>query len=118
MVMGRGGPGTGSQSPQILRSKDTQAPCIKWCSFHVTPVNFKSSLHWASLVAQIVKNLPTMQEIRAQSLGWEGPLVKEIANSSIFAWRIPWTEEPGRAHTVHGVASDMTDQLSLFSCIL
>ena len=42
----------------------------------------------------LVKNLPAMQEI--QSLGWEDPLEKEMAtHSSILAWRIPWTEEPG-----------------------
>ena len=51
---------------------------------------------WASLVTQVVKNLPAMQETRVQSLGWEDPLEKEMAtHSSILAWRIPWTEEPG-----------------------
>ena len=50
----------------------------------------------ASLVAQMVKNLPTMQETRIQSLSWEDPLEKGMAmHSSILAWRIPWTEEPG-----------------------
>ena len=50
----------------------------------------------ASLVAQTVKHLPAVQEIRVRSLGWEGPLEKEMAtHSSILAWRIPWTEEPG-----------------------
>ena len=44
----------------------------------------------------MVKHLPTMQETRVQSLGWEDPLEKEMAtHSSILAWRIPWTEEPG-----------------------
>ena len=47
----------------------------------------------ASLMAQMVKNLPVMQE----TLGWEDPLEKGMGNdSSILAWRIPWTEEPGR----------------------
>jgi len=51
----------------------------------------------ASLVAQIVKNLPAMQETQVQSLGYEDPLEEEMAtHSSILAWRIPWTEEPGR----------------------
>ena len=51
----------------------------------------------ASLVARMVKHLPTMQETRVQSLGWEVPLEKEMAtHSSIFAWKIPWMEEPGR----------------------
>ena len=49
-----------------------------------------------SLVAQTSKNLPTVQETQVQSLGWEDPLEKGIAtHSSILAWRIPWTEEPG-----------------------
>ena len=47
-------------------------------------------------MAQTVKNLPEMQETRVQSLGQESPLEKGIAtHSSILAWRIPWTEEPG-----------------------
>ena len=50
----------------------------------------------ASLVAQMVKNLPLMWEIRVQSLGLENPLEKEIAtHSSILAWEIPWAEKPG-----------------------
>ena len=49
-----------------------------------------------SLVAQMVKNLPAMQETQVQSLGWEDPLEKGMeTHSSILAWRIPWTEEPG-----------------------
>ena len=49
-----------------------------------------------SLVAQRIKHLPAMQETRIRSLGWEDPLEKEMAtHSSILAWRIPWTEEPG-----------------------
>ena len=45
----------------------------------------------------MVKNLTPMQEIQVQSLGQEGPLEKGMATySSILAWRIPWTEEPGR----------------------
>ena len=45
---------------------------------------------------QMVKNLPTMQETWIQSLDWEDSLEKEMAtHSSILAWRIPWTEEPG-----------------------
>ena len=47
-------------------------------------------------MAQIVKNLPTMQEIWVQSLGQEDPPEEEMAtHSSILAWKIPWTEEPG-----------------------
>ena len=51
---------------------------------------------WASLVAQRLKCLPAMQGTWVRSLGQEDPLEKEMAtHSSIFAWRIPWTEEPG-----------------------
>ena len=51
----------------------------------------------ATLVVQMVKDLPAMQETRVQSLGQEDPLEKEMATrSSILAWKIPWTEEPGR----------------------
>ena len=50
----------------------------------------------ASLVAQTVKHLPTMWETQVRSLGWKDPLEKEMAtHSSILAWKIPWTEEPG-----------------------
>ena len=50
----------------------------------------------ASLVAQRIKCLPAMQETWVRSLGWEDPLEKEMAtHSSILAWRIPCTEEPG-----------------------
>ena len=50
----------------------------------------------AFLVAQMVKNLPAMQEIHVRSLGWESPLEKGPAtHSSVLAWRIPWAEELG-----------------------
>ena len=66
---------------------------------HVPPVGLKDALpaYRANLVAQMVKNLPAMQETQVQSLGWEDTLEKGMAtHSSILAWRIPWTEEPGR----------------------
>ena len=54
-----------------------------------------------SLVAQAVKRLPTMWETRVPSLGWEDPLEKEMAtHSSTLAWKIPWTEEPGRLQSM------------------
>ena len=50
----------------------------------------------ASLVVQTVKCLPTMRETQVRSLGQKDPLEKEMAtHSSIYAWKIPWTEEPG-----------------------
>ena len=55
----------------------------------------------SSLVAQMVKNLPAMQETWVQSLGWEDLLKEGMAtHSSILAWRIPWTEEPGGLQSV------------------
>ena len=55
----------------------------------------------ASLVAQMVKNQPAMQETWVRSLGWEDPLEEGMAtHSSILAWRIPWTEEPGRLQSM------------------
>ena len=55
----------------------------------------------ASLVAQMVKNLPAMQETQVQSLGWEDPLEKEMAtHSRTLAWKIPWMEEPGRLQSM------------------
>ena len=54
-----------------------------------------------SLVGQMVNNLPAMQETWVLSLGWEDPLVKGMATySSILAWRIPWTEEPGELQSM------------------
>ena len=64
---------------------------------------------WAFLVAQSVKNLPAMQETWVQFLGRGDPLEKEVAtHSSIFAWRIPWTEEPGRLQSTRSQESDTT----------
>ena len=60
-------------------------------------------------MAQVVKNLPATQETQVRSLGWEDPLEKEIAaHSSILAWRIPWTEEPGSLRSMGLQESDMT----------
>ena len=59
-------------------------------------IGYSLQYSWASLVTQIVKNLPAMQDTWVQYLGWEDPLEKEMAScSSILAWKIPWSEEPG-----------------------
>ena len=78
----------------------------------------------ASLVAQLVKNLPVMWETWVQSLGWEDPLEKEMAaHSSILAWRIPWTEEPGGLQSMgsqrvgHDWATKTTDNGVCVECI-
>ena len=65
----------------------------------------RSEAQRASLATQWVKSLPVVLKSRVPSLGWEDPLEKEMAtHSSILAWRIPWTEEPGglqsRGHRV------------------
>ena len=66
--------------------------------------------YWASLVAQLVKNLPALQETWVQSLDWEDPLEKgKATDSSILAWRIPWTvqamgsKESDRLGDVHSL---------------
>ena len=79
-------------------------------------------LLWASLVAQRLKRLPPMWETQVRSLGWKDPLEKEmVIHSSILAWRIPWTEEPGRLQSTgsqrvrHDWATSLS--LSIFHCI-
>ena len=65
-------------------------------------------------MAQLGRNLPAMQETWVQSLGWEDSLEKEMAtHSSTLAWRISWTEEPGRLQSMDSKESDTTVQLSL-----
>ena len=67
-------------------------------------------------MAQRVKRLPAMQETQVRSLGLEDPLEKEMAtHSSTLAWKIPWTEEPGRT-IVHGIAKSHA-QLSSFTSL-
>ena len=71
-------------------------------------IGYPFQYYWASLVDQLLQNLPVMWETWVQSLGWEDPLEKgKAAHSSILAWRIPWT-------TVHGGHKelDTTEQLS------
>ena len=73
------------------------------CSFSCSPEILR-----ASLSAQMVNNLPAIQEA-GSSLGGEYPLEEGMANHSrVLAWRILPTEEPGRLHTVHGVAMSWT----------
>ena len=68
---------------------------------------------WASLVDQSVKNLPPMQEARVGSLGWKDPLEKGMAtHSSILAWKISWTEEPGGLQPTESQESGTMGQLT------
>ena len=74
-------------------------------------IGYPLQYSWDSLVAQMIKNLPAIQETWVPSLGWEDPLEEGMATySSIFAWRIPRDRGAWRA-TVHGVAKSQT-QLS------
>ena len=75
------------------RNKNVNDFCkYNWCEITVSET---------SLVAQEMKNLPAMQEIQVQSLCWEESLEKRIAtHSRILAWRIPWTEGPGRLQSI------------------
>ena len=73
----------------------------------------------SSLVAQMVKRLPTLQETRVWSLGWEDPLEKAMAtHSSTLAWKIPWTEERGRLQSMGSLRlrHDWASSLSLSLC--
>ena len=70
-----------------------------------------------SLVAQRVKHLPAIRETWVRSLGWEDPLEKEMAtHSSTLAWKIPWTEKPGRLQSMGSqrVRHDWATSLSLY----
>ena len=70
---------------------------IMMATFGISDLQGLLLLAWASLVAQWLKRLPRMQETWVQFLSREDPLEKEMVTySSILAWRIPWTEEPGR----------------------
>ena len=64
-------------------------------------MGLKQALGKISLVAQIIKHLPAMQETQVRPLGREDPLEKEMAtHSSTLAWKIPWTEEPGKLQSI------------------
>ena len=67
-------------------------------------------------MAQTVKRLPTLQETWVQSLGQEDPVEKGIAiHSSILAWKIAWTAEPGGLQSMRHKESDMTEGLTVFN---
>ena len=70
-------------------------------------------------MVQMVKHLPTMRETQVRSLGWEDPLEKEMAtHSSTLAWKISWTEEPGRLQYMGRKESDTTERLHFTSVII
>jgi len=84
------------QSWMILWVEDTPAGVTEPLTLNKIAYTWLMTILWASPVAQMVKNLPAIQETEAQSLGQEEPLEEELATHfSILACRIPWTEKPG-----------------------
>ena len=82
----------------------------------IIPCVIMSSLG-ASLIAQLVNHLPAVQETQVRFLDREDPLEKETAtHSSVLAWRIPWTEEPGRLQSMGSQESDTTSWLHHHQC--
>ena len=81
---------------------------VRWLPFTNVILHYKRKVWFlflltmhASLVTQMVQHVPTMQETRVQSLGWEDLLEKAMATHSItLAWKIPWMEEPGRLQSM------------------
>jgi len=72
-------------------------------------IGYPLQYSWASLLAQLIKNLPAMRETWVWSLGWEDPLEKgKATHSSILAWRIPWT-----GYSIGSKESDTTERLAL-----
>ena len=69
---------------------------------------------WTSLVAQLVKHLPAMQETWVRFLGREDLEYKMATHSSILAWKIPWTQEPGRLQSTGSQELDMAERLSTY----
>ena len=81
---------------QMRKLKFKKAVFLFVCFFKLKP-----QVTWTSLVAQMSVRLPTMWETQVQSLSWKDPLEKEMApHSSTLAWKIPWTEEPGRLESM------------------
>ena len=88
----------------------THISLLFWISF---PFRSPQIAEWASLLAQMIKNPPAMQEIWVSPLGQKDPLEKGMAtHSSILSWRIPWTEEPGGLHPCGHKESDTTEGLT------
>ena len=118
-------PGTVSRICKLLVS--SLASFWAWSVTQEIHISLSKSLYWKiktamdkiifELVphAERLKNPPAMWETWVQSLGWEDPLEKGISYPlNILAWRIPWIEESGRLHTVHGVTeSDTAERLPL-----
>ena len=96
----------GNQFQTENNNKHHKTKANKWKSIFLSSSSVSSDLdflscQWASLVAQLVKNLPAMQKTWVRFLDQEDSLEKEMTtHSSILAWRIPWTEDPGRLQSM------------------
>ena len=98
---------------------------LNWFFFRSSPISLNDSINhpvfkwkikssYSTLMAQRVKNLPSVQETWVLSLCWEDPMEKGLATySCILAWRIPWTEEPGGLQSWGCKESDTTERLTL-----
>ena len=107
LVLGLGlFPGEGKGYPLQYSGLENSMDCIAHgvakSQTRLNDIHFIShTVFWASLVAQMIKDLPATWETWVQPLGWENPLEKEMANnSSIVAWRNPWTEDPSGLQSV------------------
>ena len=111
-------PGLG-RSPGGRHDNPLQYSCLEnpmdrwawWTIIHVSPRvghDLATIQQYTCLVAQMLNNLPAVQETQVQSLGWEDSLKKGMAT---LAWRIPWTEEPGRLQSIgsHRVGHDWSN---------
>ena len=102
------------ESRKHIREKQKQSLKDRLGTFPERP----RLIMWASLVAQRLKCLPPMRETWVRSLGWEDPLEKEMAtHPNILAWRIPWTEEPGRLQSTGSQRVYLTANLNFSICL-
>ena len=112
----------------LFNSTQIQGPCTPHPSFTpcllqthtvTSQVHVWSYMHLTSLVAQTVKRLRTMWETRVQSLGREDLLEKEMAtHSSTLAWKIPWTEEPGRLQSMGSQSQTRLSDFTLCALLI
>ena len=114
-----------TEEPDGLQSIGSQKSRHHWVTEHAHPhmhqfIRKDTTQEQASPVAQMVKHLPAMWETWVRSLGWEDPLEKEMAtHSTIFVWKIPWKEEPGKLQSMGSqrVGHNWATSLSLWKLI-
>ena len=89
------------ESGRLQSMGSHQSDMTEWLHFFHFSFQRLMELYKTLMVAQMVKNLPAVQETQVPSLGWEHPLEKEMAiHSSILTWKILWTEEPGELQSM------------------